>query len=344
MTSSAYTVGLFYWSKVMRLTPPNHTQISNDFIDNWMRKVSPSAALCFIAISRKTVGWHKETDYISISQLMELTGLSNRVVIKAVQELCDLQIVTKERGRSMNKYTISYKETSQSDEKSLREEVEKKQSDEKSQDRVTKSHRQSDEKSHTKETHLNKLNKRNPLVHAHEDESYIVTPSNGEPSGCNISPPPPENRNFMQEFEEVKNHWNSQGLPKERRNLMTCPQVGQVKNNMNLYTLDEMKKAVENYAENRTKINYSYASFVNFMNGSGLHNFNPDALVAPEKDLGYEEERGEEEEKPPWLMTEEDKRAKHIENLRAAALGGGPLAGIAAKMLSMVEEEQSDSA
>lgn len=119
-----------------------HTQVSNDFIDTWLAVVSGSAAKCFIAVCRKTIGWHKETDFISISQMQEITGLSNRVVIKAVNELEEHNLIAKDRTQSMNKYSINYS-----------------QSDEKSHPRVTKGHSQSDEKSHTKETHINKLNK-----------------------------------------------------------------------------------------------------------------------------------------------------------------------------------------
>lgn len=131
----------------------SHTQISNEFIDSEMQNLNGSCVKCFLAICRKTIGWHKETDYISISQLQELTGLSNRVVIKAVNDLEAAALIKKERTKMTNRITINYDEKSQ---------VEL-QNDEKSQDRVTKSHRQSDEKSHTKETNLNKLNKRNSI-------------------------------------------------------------------------------------------------------------------------------------------------------------------------------------
>jgi len=121
---------------------PNFTQTPNQFIDEYMSQVSGSATKIYLAVCRKTIGWHKVTDYISISQLMEVTGLSNRAVIKALTELETIGLLVKERSRFMNKYTLSLED---SDEKSKTE-------CRKVTDGVTKSHRQSDEKSHTKET------------------------------------------------------------------------------------------------------------------------------------------------------------------------------------------------
>ena len=48
----------------MALQAPNHTKLSNEFIDEYMHKVSGSACKVFLVISRKTVGWHKDSDFI----------------------------------------------------------------------------------------------------------------------------------------------------------------------------------------------------------------------------------------------------------------------------------------
>ena len=66
---------------------PNHTQVSNTFIDEYMSKLSPASVKVFLAISRKTIGWHKETDRISQSQLVGMTGMSKNSVKKGVAEL-----------------------------------------------------------------------------------------------------------------------------------------------------------------------------------------------------------------------------------------------------------------
>jgi phage replication O-like protein O len=123
----------------MALQAPNHTKLSNEFVDEYLCKVSSSAAKVFIAITRKTIGWHKDSDYISISQIIKMTGLSNRVVIKATKELEDFDIIRVNRKeKRTNEFVINYESY---DEKSQGY-------DEKSQV-LDKSY---DEKSHTKES------------------------------------------------------------------------------------------------------------------------------------------------------------------------------------------------
>jgi phage replication O-like protein O len=60
---------------------PNYTQIPNIILDN-MHHMSDAELRVVLAIARKTKGWHKETDELSISQLMKLTGLSNTAAIR----------------------------------------------------------------------------------------------------------------------------------------------------------------------------------------------------------------------------------------------------------------------
>lgn len=66
---------------------PNHTQIPNEFLDEKVADLSGSAVKCFIIICRKTIGWHKTSDSISYSQLMEKTGLESQAVHSALEEL-----------------------------------------------------------------------------------------------------------------------------------------------------------------------------------------------------------------------------------------------------------------
>jgi phage replication O-like protein O len=93
------------------LSKINHTQISNDFMDEFMSKLSGGAVKVFLAIARKTIGWHKDTDSISLSQLMKTTGLSRQGMINVIAELekQDLIKVDRNDGQS-NKFTINYGE------------------------------------------------------------------------------------------------------------------------------------------------------------------------------------------------------------------------------------------
>lgn len=102
----------------MSISRINHTQVSNEFIEEHMKELSGGATKVFLAISRKTIGWHKETDSISIAQIMSITGLSNRGVINAVTELEKKELINVSRQKSArdynytNKYTIAYEESS----------------------------------------------------------------------------------------------------------------------------------------------------------------------------------------------------------------------------------------
>jgi phage replication O-like protein O len=88
---------------------PNHTQIPNQFLDVVMQDLSGSAVKVFLAICRKTIGWHKVSDAISYSQLKALTGLGNSAVSTALMELerAELIISTGAPGRT-NRYDVRF--------------------------------------------------------------------------------------------------------------------------------------------------------------------------------------------------------------------------------------------
>ena len=62
------------------------TQLPNEFIE-MMHEYKPSVLSVFVAICRKTIGWHKDVDVIALSQIEEMTGLSRPVVIDAIKTL-----------------------------------------------------------------------------------------------------------------------------------------------------------------------------------------------------------------------------------------------------------------
>jgi len=65
-----------------------HTQIPNFFLDN-MSGYLGSEVKVFLAICRRTLGWHKLSDEISYTQLQEMTGLSVNGLKKAIRVLTD---------------------------------------------------------------------------------------------------------------------------------------------------------------------------------------------------------------------------------------------------------------
>ena len=145
-----------------------HTQVSNDFIDKFMSQVSGSATKVFLTISRNTIGWHKDTDSISISQIQAKTGLSNRCVIDAVRELEKIGIIIVEK-KFITRYTLNYEklecEESSQSENNLCEESSRIQNK-----IVKKVHKNSEESSHTKDIIKIKNNIKKESLSACADE------------------------------------------------------------------------------------------------------------------------------------------------------------------------------
>ena len=52
---------------------PNSFQLTNAFVDEAMNKISDASVKIYLLIVRKTRGWGKESDSLSLSQLEELS-------------------------------------------------------------------------------------------------------------------------------------------------------------------------------------------------------------------------------------------------------------------------------
>jgi phage replication O-like protein O len=76
---------------------PNSFQISNAVIDEYLSKMSGNAWKCYGLIVRKTRGWQKTHDSLSISQIKKFTGIrKEETVQKAIDELVDLGLIGKQ--------------------------------------------------------------------------------------------------------------------------------------------------------------------------------------------------------------------------------------------------------
>lgn len=80
------------------LPPPNYTQMPNLLIDYYAPLLSNAGLRVVLAIARKTFGWHKKKDEISLSQLMEATGMTKASCIKGANDGIALGIVRKITG------------------------------------------------------------------------------------------------------------------------------------------------------------------------------------------------------------------------------------------------------
>ena len=105
---------------------PNAFQIPNSVIDELLAKLTCAELKCYLFVVRKTKGWNKESDSISVSQFMEVTGLSNRSVITACESLVEMGLLERSGGeRKLNTYSVKAFEISQTGEKSSSDLVKK---------------------------------------------------------------------------------------------------------------------------------------------------------------------------------------------------------------------------
>lgn len=73
---------------------PNSFQIANAVVDDFLCLMSGNAWKCYGVIVRKTTGWQKEMDYISVSQFKTLTGIKkDETVTDALKELGELNLI-----------------------------------------------------------------------------------------------------------------------------------------------------------------------------------------------------------------------------------------------------------
>jgi phage replication O-like protein O len=78
-----------------KIAAPEYTQIPNALIDEWLPQLTAAETKVVLVIMRKTFGWHKIRDRISLSQLEKFTGFLRQAVLKAVKSLEEKNLVTK---------------------------------------------------------------------------------------------------------------------------------------------------------------------------------------------------------------------------------------------------------
>jgi phage replication O-like protein O len=75
---------------------PNYTQVPNLVMDR-MNEWTGAQVKVMLAICRKTIGWHKESDAISYSQLQKMTGLGRDAISAALVALESEKLIEIER-------------------------------------------------------------------------------------------------------------------------------------------------------------------------------------------------------------------------------------------------------
>ena len=80
---------------------PNYTQIPNVFFEHWMSVLTHVEFKVLMCISRKTFGWRKDIESISISQIIAMTKVSRQATCNAIRELQVHGLIIKEKHTSM---------------------------------------------------------------------------------------------------------------------------------------------------------------------------------------------------------------------------------------------------
>lgn len=85
-----------------------HTRIANELIEAFARlSLSSSETKCIWVIIRKTYGWNKKSDAISLSQFSLYTGIKKHNVCKVLAKLTNRKIIIKRDNSYVTKYSIN---------------------------------------------------------------------------------------------------------------------------------------------------------------------------------------------------------------------------------------------
>lgn len=94
---------------------PNYTQIPNVIFDEYLPKLTELELKILLVICRKTFGWHKKRDRISLAQLADQSGCERARIPAIVDSLIEKGMVLKfqegENGSTKTFYEINIKES-----------------------------------------------------------------------------------------------------------------------------------------------------------------------------------------------------------------------------------------
>ena len=95
----------------------NSFTMANAIVDLDLRHMSGNALKCYVVIVRKTTGWNKVTDRISIRQFMDFSGIERReTVSKALRELEAMGLIVRhERSGRITEYSLNFEEPTHTD-------------------------------------------------------------------------------------------------------------------------------------------------------------------------------------------------------------------------------------
>jgi phage replication O-like protein O len=84
----------------------NSFQIPNAIVDIAFRELSGNAIKIYLVIARKTRGWGKDFDRISLTQFVKISGMSRPTVVSAIKELLDYKLIVEDQDYYINSYAL----------------------------------------------------------------------------------------------------------------------------------------------------------------------------------------------------------------------------------------------
>lgn len=107
----------------MSIPFPNYTQVPNIIMDQYLTILTGLELKILLIICRKTLGWHKLSDRISLSQLEKLTESSRSQIIESIKTLLEKNLIKKDivgdKGSQQVWYELNFQEFSTSTETKL---------------------------------------------------------------------------------------------------------------------------------------------------------------------------------------------------------------------------------
>ena len=79
---------------------PNTASIPNILFDYWMPRLTDGQFKVLMAIARKTYGWNKKKDSISLTQLEKMTGLSRKGISRIIDSLIENNLIIKVKSKT----------------------------------------------------------------------------------------------------------------------------------------------------------------------------------------------------------------------------------------------------
>lgn len=96
----------------MGFQAPNYFQIPNEVVDQYLKVLTHVELKVMMIIIRKTKGWDKDDDWISLGQLEKITGSSRSSVVRAIKGLQKHDLINKKTegkiGDQQTRFSVKF--------------------------------------------------------------------------------------------------------------------------------------------------------------------------------------------------------------------------------------------